>query len=116
MCEGGLLRRSLGLGTTVGHFNGQTVDPRLRPSAEFSTEAIAAVVAKDPRNLWIAWPEIARAVLKKGIVDHSLHLDLDQGRRAKFLWLRSDGGFDIVKTRLESSLADRFSVVTRPIG
>lgn len=62
------------------------------------------------------WGEIAHATLKRGTIDHSLHLELGDGRRQMFLWLRADGGYDMLATALERLLPGRLTVVDRPIG
>ena len=65
---------------------------------------------------WIQWTTIEHVTLKAGIVDHSLHLGLSDGKRAKFLWLASQGGFDLLETELERAMPGRVRVYRRPIG
>ena len=121
LCPNGLLRRSLGLLATTQHsvpvLSGVgTIDQRERPIRTFSDSELASIGAADRRNSWIRWHDIAAATLKRGIIDHSLHLRLRDGRRAKFLWLKSDGGFALLNDRLTAELGNRLFVVTRPIG
>ena len=72
--------------------------------------------AADRRNQWITWGEISHATLKRGVVDHSLHLELGDCRREKFLLLRIDGGYDVLEEMLGRALQGRFSALDRPIG
>ena len=82
----------------------------------FGAAEIGELLSRDRRNRWISWSEIGQATLKQGIVDHSLHLTLGDGRRAKFLWLRSDGGYELLEERLGKMLHGRFRALHRPIG
>lgn len=121
LCPKGLLRQSLGLSATVAHAlpvlsGAGTVSSDERPARTFSEAEIASFRAADRRNMWIPWDDFAAATLKRGIIDHSLHLRLRDGRRAKFLWLKSDGGYDLLEVRLSAELGDRLVVVNRPIG
>ena len=112
LCPTGLLRRSVGLIATVRHMNGQTVDPSDRPTHAFGLDEIAQIRAADRRNRWIPWADITHATLKQGALDHSLHLDLGAGRREKLLWLRVDGGTDLLQGALARALPGRFT----PLG
>ncbi len=87
-----------------------------RPSRIFEAGEIAAILGSGRRNRWIGWDEIQHATLKLGIVDHSLHVVLADGRRAKFLWLKLDGGFDELEEALSESLGARFTATRRAIG
>jgi hypothetical protein len=121
LCPKGLLRRSLGLSVTTEHalpiLSGDgTIGPDQRPVRTFTELEVVSIGAAHRRNSWISWRDLASATLKRGIIDHSLHLRLRDGRRAKFLWLKSDGGYDLLKDRLASELGDRLVVVNRPIG
>jgi len=116
LCPNGLLRRSLGLGTTLRHYGGHTVDPDARPRRAFSLGDIADVRSAGRRNRWITWADITHATLKRGVVDHSLHIDLADGRREKVLWLRVDGGYDILDEALGRSLPGRFEARDRAFG
>jgi hypothetical protein len=121
LCPTGLLRRSLGMAATIDHARAKssgnrTLDPHHRPVREFSSAEIAAIQAADARNAWLPWSEIRAATLKRGIIDHSLHLELGDGQKRKFLWLKSDGGFDLLRSRLGEAMGDRLAVVDRPIG
>lgn len=116
LCPTGLLRRSMGLIRTIRHMNRQTADPLDRPKRAFGLEEIAQIRAADRRNRWIAWAEITNATLKRGVIDHSLHLELGVGRREKLLWLRIDGGYDLLESALARELPGRFRAVRKPIG
>jgi hypothetical protein len=96
--------------------NRQTVDPSNRPTLVFGLDEIAQIRAADRRNRWITWAEISHATLKRGVIDHSLHLELGVGRREKLLWLRIDGGYDLLESVLTRELPGRFSAVRKPIG
>lgn len=104
LCPGGLLRRSLGLWATVRHGDmrgaKRTVESENRPTRSFTPEEVRRIVESDRRNRWIKWEDIAHATLKDRLVDHSLHLELKDGSRAKFLWLRMDGGLDLLRAAL----------------
>lgn len=116
LCPDGLLRRSLGLWTTIRHGNRRSVDPANRPTCAFSPDEIVQTLAAGRRNRWITWGEISHAILKRGVLDHSLHLELVDGRHAKFLWLRIDGGYDVLEARLERSLLGRFEAMDKATG
>ena len=120
LCPDGILRRALGLRTTLLHGLprgrlGRTVEVP-RPTRVFAAGEIAAIVGSGGRNRWIDWDEIQHATLKLGIVDHSLHVVLADGRRAKFLWLKSDEGFDELEEALSMSLGARFTASRQAIG
>ena len=116
LCEGGLLRRSLGLRATLGHGRGPTVDAANRPARSFSPSEVSQIVAAGRRNRWLPWSQISHATLKRGIIDHSLHVELGNHRREKFLWLGGDGGFDVLEAQMSRALPGRFRVVGSPIG
>jgi ethanolamine utilization protein EutA (predicted chaperonin) len=46
----------------------------------------------------------------------SLHLELRNARREKLLWLRVDGGYDLLELALERALPGRFEAIDAPIG
>jgi hypothetical protein len=118
LCPTGLLRRSLGLTTTLGHGTGNraTVDPAHRPTRTFGLDEIRQILAEGRRNRWISWSEISQATLKRGLMDSSLHLELGDRRREKFLWLRGDGGYDLLERSLARSLPGRFKAVDKAFG
>ena len=123
LCSDGLLQRSLGLEESKRHGKEirkqrklTTLDRASRPTKAFTAAEIVAIVASDRRNRWIAWDDIAQATLKRGIVDHSLHFRLRSGGRAKFLWLKADGGYDLLEESLGRFLPDRFKTIARRIG
>jgi hypothetical protein len=116
LCDGGLLRRSLGLVTTFAHSRRRTVDPDNRPTRSFAANELAEIVAAGRRNRWIRWSEIRHATLKLGVVDHSLHLDLTGDRHEKFLWLAADGGFDLLEKELQARLPGRFIASRKRLG
>jgi hypothetical protein len=110
-----VLRRSRGLGWTVLHGR-DGFDVEHRPTRTFTAAQIGEVVAAASRNRWVPFSAMAGATLKRGIVDHSLHVDLGANRRAKFLWLSRDGGFDLLEEALDRALPGRLRVVRAPIG
>jgi len=116
MCPGGLLRRSLGLAATLAPGNAQTVDPANRPTWSFTTEEVETILSSGRRNRWITWTSISHATLKRGLLDSSLHLELSDGRREKFLWLRIDGGYDLLEEALARQMPGRFEARDRPFG
>lgn len=116
LCPNGVLRRSLGLLATIKHGRGQTLDPTSRPTHVFTSDEIERILTAGRRNRWIPWSAISHATLKRGIIDHSLHLDLGVGRREKFLWLQVDGGWDLLEAALGRALPGRFTAQHRPIG
>lgn len=112
-CPDGLLRRSVGLWATLRHSGlggaKPTVDPEHRPVKTFDPDEIRSIVGSNRRNRWITWEDISSATLKRGVLDHTLHLDLQDGSSMKLMWLRLDGGFDDLKEALSHSLGSRFS-------
>ncbi len=104
LCPAGLLRRSIGIWATVRHGTRQTVDPTNRPRRTFSQDEIARAAAVRQRNGWIPWSQILRAVLIEGVTDCALHLELADGRRVKFMWLRIDGGQDLLDEQLKRTI------------
>ena len=108
LCPGGLLRRSLGLWVTVRHGDMRgakpTVGTQNRPTRSFTPDEVRRIVESDRRNRGIRWEDISHATLKGGLVDHSLHLELKDGSRRKFLWLRMDGGLDLLRAALARAL------------
>ncbi len=116
LCPGGLLRRSLGLGATVDHYVGPTVDRSNCPTRIFSAEEVEAILASDRRNRWIPWEAISSVTLKRGVLDSSLHLTLVDGRREKFLWLKIDGGYDVLQYALSRQLPGRFEALDKAFG
>jgi hypothetical protein len=115
-CPNGLLRRSLGLRATLGHGTQQTVNPMHRPTRTFAAHELHQISSAGRRNRWVPWNEVTHVTLKRGIVDHSLHVELTGGRREKFLWLSLDGGFDLLSMELGLVIPGRFDVVDSPIG
>lgn len=112
-CADGLLRRSVGLRATLRHggLGGPkpTVDPEHRPVKTFGLEEIRSIAVSNRRNRWITWEDVSSATLKRGVLDHTLLLELRNGSSQKFMWLRMDGGFDELKEALSQTLGSRFS-------
>ena len=115
LCPNGLLRRSLGLVATLRHGGGPTLDTTNRPTRVFTQVEIDQIVARGRRNRWIPWSAITKATLKRGIMDHSLHIELGDRRREKFLWLQVDGGWDTLEHALTVALPGRFIVHNEPV-
>ena len=116
LCPQGLLRQSLGLTRTFRHGTRPTVDPANRPTRTFRLDEIGQILAAGRRNRWITWSEISHATLKRGVIDHSLHLQLGHAHHEKFLWLRIDGGYDLLEQALSTSLPGRFVAQDKAIG
>jgi hypothetical protein len=114
LCPEGLLRCSLGLLATGRHGMRPTVNQGMRETRSFTTQEIATILASDRRNRWIPWNAVSHATLKHGFVDSSLHLQLDDGRREKFLWLRIDGGYELLLEALEQRLPGSFEAIDKP--
>ena len=112
-CGDGLLRRSVGLRATIKHggMSGPkpTVDPEQRPVQTFGLDEIHSIVGSNRKNRWITWDDISTAVLKRGVLDHTLLLELRGGSSQKFMWLRMDGGYDELREALSEKLGSRFS-------
>jgi hypothetical protein len=89
------------------------VDPSGRPRRTFGLDEIGQILAPGRRNRWITWDEISHATLKRGVIDHSLHLELLNESREKFLWLRIDGGYDLLESALSRSLPDHFTAPSK---
>src|SRR5215510_11354231 len=109
LCPNGLLRRALGLGSTIRNFVGPTVDLDHRPRRSFAPADLDAAVAAGRRNRWIPWTEVTFARLRHSPMDISLHLDLVSGRREKFLWLVSDGGEEILVDAFERTIPGKWA-------
>ena len=120
LCPDGILRHALGLGATLRHGMGRGGIRRTvgepRPTRIFEAMDIIAILGSDQRNRWITWDEIQHATLKLGIIDHSLHVVLTNGRRGKFLWLQVDGGYEELEAALSKSLGSRFTASRSAIG
>jgi hypothetical protein len=115
LCPDGLLRRSVGVLKTVSH-GSRTIDPGNRPKREFTPAEVAEILAAGGRNRWIPWTAMTSATLKRGVVDHSLHLEVGPGRREKFLWSKADGGFELLDGVLRSQLPGRYRRYDRLVG
>ena len=107
VCPDGLFRRSLGLRATMAHGSGPTVDPIARSTRQFSASEIAQATSRR-RNYWVPWDSVARAELRHGFMTDSLHLQLKDGRRRKFLWLAVDQAHLILAAALAASIGTRF--------
>ena len=122
VCPDGVLRRSLGLATTVGRGVfprrlGLAIKVQDRPPRTFSSDEIASIIGLDRRNRWIAWSSVAFASLKRGPTTTSLHLQLGDGRREKLLWIRTYvGADDALEAALARSLPGRFDATYGPLG
>jgi hypothetical protein len=75
-----------------------------------------ATIVGDPRSIRIAWDELAAATLKRGIVDHSLHMTMADGRRKKFLWATGQNDFEALGASLALALGERLRIHRAPIG
>ena len=115
LCPNGLLRRSLCLVATLRHGGGPTLDTRNRPTRDFTQVEIDQIVARGRRNRWIPWSAITKVTLKRGIMDHSLHIELGDRRRERFLWLKVDGGWETLEHALAVALPGRFIIYDEPV-
>ena len=106
VCPDGLFRRSLGLRATMAHGSGPTVDPVARSTKRISAGEIAQATSR--RNYWVPWDSVARAELRHGFMTDSLHLQLNDGGRRKFLWLAVDQAQLVLAAALEASIGSRF--------
>jgi hypothetical protein len=102
LCPDGLLRRSLGLATTVKHTVLPTVNPKARPIAVFSGTDIQRIVRGGRRNFWITWDEIDHASLRAA----ALLLWTTNGRKLLLMWVPVDD-VSPLRIRLPTVLGDR---------
>jgi hypothetical protein len=109
ICPNGLLRRSAGLGQTMQHGVGPTVDPTMRTTRAFTPDEITGIAKAGKRNRWVSWESIAAAQAKRGPITDSLHLTLRDGRQLKFLWLRVDQAMSPVAEVVRGHLGERFT-------
>jgi hypothetical protein len=103
VCPDGLLRRPLGLGQTIAHLAGPTVDTTQRPTRP----AMELQSDSGGRSRWISWASIEHATLKSGPMTDSLHLNLQGGQRAKFLWFAHDGAKQYFEKTLPTVIGSR---------
>ena len=104
VCPEGLLRRPLGLKATIAHGAGPTVESQGRRNRR--VEELRG--SGTGRDLWIPWDAVQRAELRTGPITHSLHLDLPNHRRVKFLWRGVDGALECFQATLPGMLGARF--------
>lgn len=109
LCADGLLRRSLGIGTTMAHGSVPTVDRQARPKRPFTAAERAAIGKARRTNRWIAWASIAAAETRRGPMTDSFHYRLKSGAGGKLLWLRADGAMSLIEAAAGSRLGDRFT-------
>ena len=105
----------MGLVATLRHGGGPTLDTTNRPTRDFTQVEIDQIVARGRRNRWIPWSAITKVTLKRGIMDHSLHIELGDRRRERFLWLKVDGGWDTLEHALAVALPGRFIIYDEPV-
>ena len=117
LCPGGLLRRSLGLAHTIWrgfrHGAAPTVTPSVRSTRSFTPAEIQAISRANKRNRWVPWEAIAAAEAKRGPLTDFLHLNLHDGQRLKFLWLRVDQAMDPITEVVGRYLGRRFVSLSR---
>ena len=104
LCPEGLLRRPLGLGATIAHGAGPTVDSADRPRR--GAEDVRG--HRSGRGLWLPWDAVELAELRTGRMTHSLHLHLPNNRTVKFLWRGVDGALEYFQATLPAMLGARF--------
>ncbi len=107
ICSDGLLRRALGLRTTIMHGGLATVHEADRPTRQFSQDELDRVTRERKRNHWIPWNAIARAKLGRGLMTDALIVTLHTGTQLKFTWLSMDGAHDALRSALTVILGDR---------
>jgi len=115
ICPDGLIRRPLGIGFTIRRSLRAGAAAELR-SLLPRTEMDGATLVADPSATRIAWDDLAAATLKRGIVDHSLHMTLADGRKVKYLWAAGQHDFEALGASLVAALGERVRIHRAPIG
>lgn len=105
VCPDGMFRRPLGLGATMAHGSGPTVDTVALPKQRLSSADIAQSTSRR-RNYWVTWDSIAGAEFRHGFMTDSLHIRLKDGRRLKFMWLAVDQAHLVLAPALKESIGD----------
>lgn len=111
LCPGGLLRVSLGLGTTIKAgfaMEKYRVDQASRPRHVFAPEERTRLVGLDRKNRWIPWDEVVSLTLRSAIVSHVIEFELASGLGGKLDWIKGDGGPEILEPKLRGALGTRF--------
>jgi hypothetical protein len=86
----GLLRRRLGIGATLRHFNRQTVDPAAVARADIPDADLGVIAAEHRTNVFVPKERMVRARLHAGLSTGRLSLDLEDQNTVKLLWLKPD--------------------------
>ena len=102
LCPDGLLRRALGLGSTVRHLWFPTVRPGEWPMHSFSAKEVQRIVANGRTNRWVAYESIATAWLG----DSQLDIETRNGQQVTFMWVPVDDVTPL-RTKLADVLEDR---------
>lgn len=106
LCPDGLLRLSLGLATTItkslGIWSALAYDRFARQSSPrtFEPDEIGDLLSRKRTNVWVPWPQISEAVLRKGLMTGRLRVTLADGRSVKFLWLAEQRVFATLRDAL----------------
>jgi hypothetical protein len=86
----GLLRRRLGFGATLRHFNRQTVDPAAIAKADITDADVRLIADEHRTNFFVPKGRARRARLRAGLLSGRLSLDLDDQSSIKVMWLKAD--------------------------
>ncbi len=112
LCAEGILRVSLGWGTTIRHGLDRKysfeVPETGRPTADFTPEESARLAGLDKRNHWITWDRIASARARGTLASNVVELVLTDGSTVKLSWMKVDRGRDLLETAFAAHLGDRF--------
>jgi hypothetical protein len=113
LCPDGILRRSRGWRVTLRNTGSMgikdAVDWRNRPTRIIAEGERRQIASVDKRNWWVPWDQISRAKLSSGPLSYGLHLELTDGRKEKFEWLRQDGPADVLMATMTASLGERMT-------
>ena len=101
-----LVRRRLSLEKTGAHGLGPTVGQPLE-RADVSELDLDRLLAEHPTNKVIAFSDVARARLVRGVTAHGLRVRMLDGRRHKLLWLTRDPAYQILGEALHAALGER---------
>jgi hypothetical protein len=116
LCPDGLLRISLGLGTTLakGDLAGAVqYEKKAReefPVHDFTGAEIRELVSQKKTNVWVPWSLIRSAAIRYGITADRLRVTLHDGRTYKFLWLPARVAMMTLRPALESKLGPPLEV------
>jgi hypothetical protein len=102
----GLLRRRLGFGATLRHFNRQTVDPRDLAKADIADDDVRLIADEHRTNFFVPKEKARRARLRVGFSTGRLSLLLDDQSSIKVLWLKQDHAEQALEPVLRQWIGD----------